>query len=322
MSRGGILSGGVTQRTRFFGRLQSYRDHHREVAKSSLQKLAAVPVSTAMTVLLIAIAIALPSGFYVMFKNVRLLSHNWESGTQISLYLAGGVEESRGRLLAQELETGAAIARTRYISRSEAMAELQDWTDFGELLGELDENPLPAVIVVYPVSSDILETEGLKAALQKREEVDSAQLDAKWVQRLDAMLELGERLVLALGLGLALAVVLVIVNTIRLAIDSRKEEIIVMKLVGGTDGFVRRPFLYTGFWYGLGGGVLATILLQIVLFWVTPPVARLTSLYASDIELSGLKLGMIVTILGLSTTLGLFGALVAVGRHLREIEPL
>ena len=318
----GSVSGGATRRTRFIGRLQSYKDQHREVAKSSLQKLAAAPLSTTMTVLLIAIAIALPSGFYVMFKNARLLSHNWEGGTRISLYLASGIEESRGRLLAQELESGLAVAGTGYTSRDEAMAEFQDLTGFGELLGGLNENPLPAVIDVFPVSSDILEVEALRATLQKREEVDQAELDAEWLQRLDAMLELGERLVLALGFGLALAVVLVIVNTIRLTIDSRKEEIIVMKLVGGTDGFVRRPFLYTGFWYGLGGGLLATILLQIVLFWVAPPVARLTSLYASDVELSGLKLGMIVTILGLSAMLGLFGALVAVGRHLREIEPL
>ncbi|MEZ5507300.1 MAG: FtsX-like permease family protein [Gammaproteobacteria bacterium] len=183
------------------------------------------------------------------------------------------------------------------------------------------ENPLPAVIVVYPAEARLERAEKLRDDLAKLGQVDIAQLDAQWVQRLYALLELGGRLVVALAIGLALAVLLVIVNTIRLGIENRRDEIIIVKLVGGTDAYVRRPFLYTGLWYGLGGSVIALLLIQILLLWLDGPVQVVADLYRSRFELEGLGFGAACLMLFGSILTGLLGAALAVRQHLRVIEP-
>lgn len=313
--------GASVAKTQLSHRFESYKNHHREVARSSLNRLLGTPLPTAMTVLVIAIALALPVGLYVLLKNAQALSRDWDGNAQISLYLKLSTSESAGLSLANRLKQRTDVAKAQYISRDQALQEFKVLSGFGDVLMELDENPLPAVIVVYPQARDLDQAEVLQQDLAILPEVDSAQLDAQWVRRLHAMLDLAERFVWALGVGLSLAVLLVIVNTIRLAIESRRDEIVIVKLVGGTDGFVQRPFLYTGFWYGLAGGIVALIIIQSVLFWVDSPVARLADLYSSTFALRGLGFGPTLALIFGSGFLGWLGAWWAVRQHLRAIEP-
>lgn len=321
-SRASVAPRGASQQTVTLAqRFTSYRNHHKVVALESLQRLMATPIPTTMTVLVLAIAIALPAGLYVMLKNAQVLSRDWDGSAQISLYLQQDLSLEKGKAFARKLEKRVDIARTQYISKAQALEEFEVLSGFGDLLSELDENPLPAVIVVYPSKRDAAVAEALRATLDEFSQVDSAQLDAEWVQRLHAMLDLGERLVFALGLGLGLAVLLVVINTIRLAIEARRDEIVIVKMVGGTDAFVRRPFLYCGLWYGLAGGLIALIIIESVLFWVDSPVGQLASLYGSSFDLSGLGFINTLLLFAASAFIGWLGAWLAVGQHLRAIEP-
>ncbi len=304
-------------------RIKSYFANHREVAFTSFRRMLKAPLVNLMTWSVIAIAIALPVGLFVFLQNIQQLSSGWDNAVQISVYLKTDVSQARGQALAGQLEQKPEIERIHYISSEQALVEFQQLSGFGEALSYLDENPLPAVIVVYPRTDDstLLTTSTLLSTLQELPEVEQAQMDLEWVQRLYGIMQLAQRSVLALGLLLSLAVLLVIGNTIRLAIEARREEIVVVKLVGGTDAFVRRPFLYTGIWYGLGGGLGAWLIINSILLWLSDPVSSLVGAYSSQFSLSGLGLFETLMLMLSSAMLGLFGAWLAVGRHLSKIEP-
>lgn len=313
--------GATVARVTWQQRFESWREHHRDVAVDSLHRLRVTPLPTLMTLLVIAIALALPGGLFVLLKNAQSVSDGWEGSAQVSLFLTAKTSDDQGRALAAELARRADVKRTDFVSRAQALAEFREQSGLGNILEELGENPLPAVIVVYPAEARLERAEKLRDDLAKLGQVDIAQLDAQWVQRLYALLELGGRLVVALAIGLALAVLLVIVNTIRLGIENRRDEIVIVKLVGGTDAYVRRPFLYTGLWYGLGGSVIALILIQILLLWLDGPVQVVADLYRSRFELEGLGFGAACLMLFGSILTGLLGAALAVRQHLRVIEP-
>ncbi|HKJ77643.1 MAG TPA: permease-like cell division protein FtsX, partial [Gammaproteobacteria bacterium] len=225
--------------------------------------------------------------------------------------------------LAGTLRAGKDIAEVRYISAEQALAEFRQLSGFGDALDALQANPLPPVLVVRPgpAINGPDAVGGLVKRLRQRPDVDMAQLDMQWVKRLYALMEIGQRGVWVLGALLALAVLLVVGNTIRLAIQNRRDEIVVVKLVGGTDAFIRRPFLYSGAWYGLLGGVIAFALVQGALGVLSSPVHHLAGLYHSGFRLDGLGVATTAYLLLSGTLLGLIGSWLAVGRHLREIEP-
>ncbi len=316
-----LSKGATVARVTWRQRYDRWREHHRAVAVDSLRRLLATPLPSLMTLLVIAIALALPAGLFVLIKNVQILSEGWEGNAQVSLYLNDKTGDTAGRALATDLAQRVDVKRTEYISRERALAEFKEQSGLGDILKELGENPLPAVIVVFPAQPDLQMAQKLRDDLAKKAEVADAQLDAQWVQRLYALLDLGERLVLALTIGLAAAVLLVIVNTIRLGIESRRDEIVIVKLVGATDAYVRRPFLYTGLWYGLGGSVIALLLIQFLLLWLDGPVQMVTDLYRSRFVLQGLGWDTSLLILLGSVLVGLVGAALAVRQHLRAIEP-
>lgn len=316
-----VSKGATVARVTWRQRFDRWREHHRDVAVDSLRRLRATPLPTLMTLLVIAIALALPAGLFVLIKNVQTLSEGWDGNAQVSLYLSSRTGDTQGRALATELAQRVDVKRTEYISRERALEEFKEQSGLGDILQELGENPLPAVIVVYPAHDTLEQAQKLRDDLARKTEVDEAQLDAQWVQRLYALLALGERLVLALSIGLALAVLLVIVNTIRLGIESRRDEIVIVKLVGATDAYVRRPFLYTGLWYGLGGSLIALLLIQALLLWLDGPVRAVADLYRSTFALAGLGVGTGLLIIIGSVLVGLLGAALAVRQHLRAIEP-
>ena len=314
---------GGARASRRQGSFNSYLANHRKIAKESFRRLIKHPLSSLMTWAVIGIALSLPAGLSVLLANVQQLSSGWDGSAQITLFLKMNVSDEDASKLALSLSTRTTIAQADFISRNSALDEFKSLSGFGEVLNYLDENPLPHVIVVKPEVSlaTVAQTDALQKELSGIRIVEKAQLDLQWVQRLHSMTELIQRGVWALALLLAMAVLLVIGNTIRLSIENRRDEIVVIKLVGATDGFVRRPFLYTGLWYGLGGGVIAFGLVQVALLWINGPISELAMLYYSSFSLSGLNLESTLFLLGVSMLLGWSGAWLAVRRHLGNIEP-
>lgn len=313
--------GARSAQTTLADRFDAWRLHHRDSAIDALRRLRLSLVSSSMTMLVIAIALALPAGMSVLLDNVRSLTDDWDGSVHLSVFLNNDISEERQRRMASDWQQRDDVQRTEVVTREQALAEYKALSGFGEVLDALPDNPLPPLIIVYPASSDADALTRLKVQLGDMPHVDQAVLDIEWVRRLHAILAVGERVIAALMLALALAVILVVVNTIRLAIESRREEIVVVKIVGGTDGFVRRPFLYTGFWYGLFGGLLAVMLVQSTLLWLAGPVNDLSALYNSEFSLDGLPWDTLLALPLFAGILGLMGAWLAVSRHLKDIEP-
>lgn len=280
------------------------------------------PAGTLLTALVIGVTLALPAGFNLAIDRLSALSYSWESAMQASLFLKDSVGETRGRELAAELRRREGIAATQYISREQSLAEFRTLSGFGDALDVLDSNPLPAVVVVTPARTlDAQRTAALINSLGELPEVESAKLDREWLERLHAMFALAQRAVLVIAGVLALAVVIIVGNTIRLDLDARRDEIAVMKLIGAPAGFIRRPFLYAGVWYGLAGGLLALLLVDGGYLLLAGPARKLMQLYGADLAYGGLSLKASLILLGAGLALGLTGAQVTVTRHLSRIEP-
>jgi cell division transport system permease protein len=303
--------------------LKTYLLRHSQVFFYSLGQLWRTPFAMLMTAAVIGIALALPAGLHLLLNNAQSLSGGWDGAAKLSVFLKTSASDNQAKALASRIRKLPEVAEVDYISRKQALEEFKRQSGFGDALAALDDNPLPAVIVVTPElqSSNASTVQRLAEQLKQDKTVEFTQLDRRWVQRLYAIMAIVGRGVLILGAALALAVVLVVGNTIRLAIQNRREEIVVVKLIGGTNAFIRRPFLYTGFWYGLFGGIIALVLVYLALWLINGPVENLAGLYASGFTLHKLDMETISTVLVLSILLGLGGSWLAVGRHLREIEP-
>jgi cell division transport system permease protein len=301
--------------------MRRYFDLHLQNLLGAFGRLARQPFATLLTVLVIAIAMALPAGLRVLVNNAAALSGEWQSAADFTVYFKMDVPTDRARAVARELEARADVASIQFIDRGAALAEFRARSGFGDALDALDRKPLPDTLVVRPASGVSGNVEAVAAAIEALPETDLVQLDTQWVERLRAMLALAGRIVdLATGL-LALAVAIVVGNTIRLEINSRSAEIEITKLVGGTDGFIRRPFLYLGLCYGLAGALLAQMLILLTLVLVGPPVRDVAMLYGSDFVLTGLSLRENLVLLAGGGLLGWAGAGLAAARHLRAIEP-
>ncbi|MCG8436121.1 MAG: permease-like cell division protein FtsX [Gammaproteobacteria bacterium] len=303
--------------------LRTYILRHAQVLFYSLGRMTRAPLSSFMTITVIGIALALPSGLNVLVTNAQLLSGSWQGAARISLFLEKSlsdaqVEELQGHILALD-----DVSHVDFISPAQALLEFRDLSGFGEALDALEENPLPAVFVVHPVANVVApeQVETLVERLRVFPGVDLIQLDTQWLKRLYAILEITQRGILVLSGLFALAVIIIVGNTIRLDIQNRREEIVVIKLIGGTDAFIRRPFLYGGFWYGFGGAAMAWILVTVSLWLMAEPIRNLAGLYGSSFALTGLDTVGLTAVFGTGSLLGWLGSWVAVSRHLRMIEP-
>ena len=302
-------------------RLKSWQAHHRRVFFFTISELLQNPLASLMSWLVIGIALALPMILYVMLSNVSMVSGEWGGKPRVNLYLAQDLNTPVARALATEISQEPGVEAVVFISSEAALKDFQRRSGFGDVLSTLDRNPLPHVIEVVPQEPDAVLLQQMMARWEVRSEVERVSVDFAWLERLFALLSFAERLVLALALVLATGVMLVLGNTIRLAIESRRQEIVIIKLVGGTDAFVRRPFLYLGFWYGFGGAVIALLLVQASLLFLAGPVETLAQSYRDDFALTGLGLAGNLLLLAGGSLLGIIGALLSVSRHLREIEP-
>ena len=303
----------------------AYLNRHAQVLVGSLGRIVHQPCASLMTMGVIAVALALPLFLSLLLQNARIATGNLNEAYDLSVYMDKKSVSGRAQSLAKALRLRGDVATVRIISADQALADFRNDSGFGKALDALGgENPLPDTLVVTPslAASTPQGTETLKKALAEMNDVQTVQIDTDWVKRLHAILDLLRRVVLLAGVLLGLGIVLVVSNTIRLDILNRRVEIEVMKLVGASDGFARRPFLYSGVWYGLGGGVLALLLVGVASAVLARPVAQLAFLYHSDFRLEGLKILAGGGVLGLAVALSWVGSWLAATRHIRAIEPL
>jgi cell division transport system permease protein len=296
---------------------------HLQSLLASAGHLARAPVATSFTVVVMALALALPLGLDVVVRNVRSATGDFSGAIGISAYLKTHVSESRAQQLLHSARARPGVRTATLITATEALAEFRSQSGFGAALDALEDNPLPHVLAITPdaASADPAAIENLRRYLQAWPEVETVQLDGDWVTRFNAILALLRRLLLLAAGVLGIGVVAVVGNTIRLEIQNRRAEIEVTKLVGGTNAFVRRPFLYTGAIYGLLGGVCAFLVVALGLWLLAPFVARLAQTYGSTFALHGPALRDLGLLVGAGTLLGWVGAWLAAGRHLARIEP-
>jgi cell division transport system permease protein len=301
----------------------AYFSRHAQVLIGSLGRIVHQPFAALMTMGVIAVALALPLFLTLLLQNARSATRNWNEAYDLSVYMDKKAGAVRVQSLAKQLRQRGDVATVRIITAEQALAEFRSDSGFGTALDALADNPLPDTLVVTPTltASTPQGTESLKSAIGAMSDVQTVQIDTEWVKRLHAMLDLLRRVVLLTGGLLGLGIVLIVSNTIRLDILNRRAEIEVMKLVGASDGFTRRPFLYTGIWYGLGGGLLALVLVTVASTVLARPVAHLAFLYGSGFSLEGLKMITAAAVLGLSVGLSWIGSWLAATRHIRAIEP-
>ena len=297
---------------------------HAQALIYSLGQYLRYPISNLLTTAVIGISLALPASFYLLLDNVRIVSSGWDGSLQITLFLKSDITDEQALDFANTLKENKKISETSVIKRADALAEYQRLSGFADALNALDENALPDVVIIKPTldASSEAETEVLINELKALPEVDSAQYDSQWIKRLLYLLEIINRVVVILSTMLAVAVLLIVGNTIRLAIFNRRSEIEITKLFGGTDAFIQRPFLYSGLWYGVFGGLIAWVLITVSMQLLRGPVKQLANLYDSDFQLIGLGFTNSLILLGISIILGLAGSWISVKRHLRAIEPV
>ena len=302
-------------------RISAWLLHHFQSLVFSLGKIYQAPTTTIMTVAVIGITLSLPGGFYLFLKNIDTMAGDLRSTSQITLYLDLEASEKRGRALQQQIADDPNVRATQFISRDLSLEEFRQHSGFGKSIDTLSRNPLPHTIIVEPVEVDTFAIRNLLNSLQVIPEVEIAKLDTEWLERLFTIIEIAKRGVIIITILFACAVLLIIGNTIRLDIQNRYQEIIVIKLIGATDAFIRRPFLYGGIWYGLFGGVISWLIVEIGYLAISGPLQRLNLLYQSEWDLITFSLHDFILLLSSSTLLGLTGSWIAVARHLNQIEP-
>lgn len=302
-------------------RLAAWRDQHFYGFFSSLGRLVARPWATLLTVLVLGFALALPLLFWLVYDNARTLSGGLREAREVTAFLDPALDAGVADAFAAELRSRADVAGVVVRTPEQGLAEFRQLSGFGEALDALRGNPLPSVLVVMPRDAGDIADPPLVAALQADSRVDLVQYDAAWRRKLTAILHVGERVVVVVAALLALATLLVIGNTVRMDIQARSTEISVMQMIGASNGFVRRPFLYAGLWYGLLGAALALVIVGAVEFALAGPIGRLVDSYAHRFALHGIGLDVVAALVVASGVLGWCGAWIVTARHLAAGRP-
>jgi len=301
-------------------RLRAWLTGHLQSLFSSLGLLFRSPGAALLTSAVIGVALALPAGFLLLLSNAERLGQGWEGNTEISVFLRIVVSDADATRLARDIELRGDVGGVRVVSRAAALEEYKRRSGFADVLGAFgDQNPLPAVLLVEPAvrARGAAAVAGLVASLRAMPEVDLALYDLEWLRRFEGIVGTLRRGILILASLLALGVILIVGNTIRLTIDGGREEILIAQLCGATDAFIRRPYLYSGLWHGLAGGLIAGALVGVGFELLRGPVVHLAALYHSDFALTALDWSAILRLGAVGAALGLGGAWAAVARHLR-----
>ncbi|WP_136068956.1 permease-like cell division protein FtsX [Modicisalibacter radicis] len=313
--------GARNHRPGFDSRRRAWARHHRHMASDSARRLLRQPLGSLMTMLAIGIALLLPAGLWLALDGARGVGSRLEESATLTAYLAPAVGEREAMQLADTLRSHPEVDGARLITAAEGMAEFQQALGLDDALAELDDNPLPASVVISPLDTSPAAVDDLRGQLESVEGVDEVRIDLAWLERLSSLAAFGQRLALALAVLFGFGALLIVGNTIRLAVESRRREIEVVTLIGATHAFVRRPFLYSGAWYGLGGGLSAWLLLSLGGRWLTAPLQTLAESYGAQFVMPGLGWQGSAMLLASSTLLGWLGGWVAVHRHLAETRP-
>ena len=292
-------------------------DQHLYSVVSSLGRAVRRPWATLLTVGVMAVAFALPLGLWLALQNVGHFAGDVQQSREIDLFLTPETPVARAQALAETLRARDDVASVELRTPDQGLAEFRQRSGLADSLDLLDGNPLPALLVVVPEGDEAR----LVAALEALPETDLLQHDAAWRERLTGWMGFGERLTWVLAALFGLGALLVVGNTVRLDIQSRREEIGVLQLLGASDGFIRRPFIYLGAWYGLAAGTLALGLLTLAALALRDPLAALARSYGSPFALSGLdSLGAALVVLA-ATIVGWLGAWLVTGHFLRQTRP-
>ncbi len=289
-------------------------NHHLQIGIASLFDLLRTPWNSLMTASVIGIALALPTGLYVLLENISQLSQEWGGTTQMTLFLKPEYGDEQARLLVDQLYQRQDVHSIRLITRSEALEEYRQLSGFKEALDLLKENPLPAVLVIQPTEN----SPSLLGDLKNLPQAELVEHDQLWIKRLLAMTEIVQQGVILIAVLLGLTVFLVIGNTIRLMIYNRREEIRITQLLGATEHYLIRPYLYLGFWYGCSGSLIAALIIKITFSTLALPVKHLTDLYQSSYQLTTLDLNSTLLLLLSGSLLGITSAWVTTKRYLKQ----
>jgi len=304
------------------GAFSIWMTRHASSSLGSLGRLARQPFSSLMIVLVIGVTLAIPAAINVIVKNVQSVSASWDNALDFSVFLKRDVSIDAARGLASLIAQRADVETVNLITADEAMTTFKQQSGFGDALDQLSDNPLPHTLTVRPGASNtsaslIL----LQEEISNLPETEMVQVDTDWVQRFHAILDIVRQAIAIGAVLLGIAIVVIIGNTIRLDIESRREEIEVTKLIGASNAFVRRPFLWTGFWYGLLGGIVALLVVQYGLYLLRGPVSRLAGLYQGNIDIASLDFNESAALIATAVVLGLFASWLTAARHMRRIEP-
>lgn len=296
--------------------------HHLRSAKTSFTRQLQKPLQHMLTALVIGIALALPALLLIAVENVRELGQRWDGAPQVSVFMPLGASEQAQLALREQLSTQANVAEVQLIPPAQALAEMEKSMNIEGTETLLGGNPLPAVVAVkFSQDADEAAIEKSVALWQGWDSVEKVDADFAWIKKLFQMIEVAERIVLLLVVLLGAGALLSVGSMIKLAIENRRDEIVIASLVGATESYVRRPFLYSGFWYGLSGGIVALILLLIGYYSVIQPVTELLALYQAEFVLQGVSVSTALGVIATGVGLGVVGAWLAVGQHLLELRP-
>lgn len=303
-------------------KLNAYRDLHAHAFFSSLGRLVASPFTSIMTIAVLAIAISLASGFYILVNNLQQLTGNLETSNQISLFLRDDVSEMHANKLANNVRENVNIKEVKLITREQALAEFKSYSGFGAVIDRLEENPLPIVIQVLAKNTldDKQELASLFKSFQQYPEVDFAQMDIQWLERLQSIVSLARLFASLVNILLAAAVLFIIGNTVRLELHARREEVVIAKLVGATNSFIYRPFLYTGFWIGFISGVSAWFIVTTLMLILRQSVEILSDLYGGGLHLVFLSFPETMAMIFIASLLGIFGSWVVLICQLQKTK--
>jgi cell division transport system permease protein len=296
---------------------------HLQTSIGSLGRLAQHKLATTLTILVIGIALALPACLHLLVTNAQIATGNWNRAVDLTVFLKRPTSAEEARRTVERIRQRRDVDEAQLILADEALKEFRRDSGFGDAIDALNENPLPHTIIVRPARNytNTANLQSLAADVRALPSVEVVQLDTAWVNRLNAILEAFQRGLILAAVVLGLGVMVIVGNTIRLDIQNRRDEIEVTKLVGGSDAFVRRPFLYNGVWYGLGGALTAWVITLVALAVLREPIGKLAGLYGSSFELGALGPEASGILLVGGIALGWLGSYIAATRHLRKIEP-
>lgn len=306
-------TGAKTQEASWNQRLLRYGAFHLAAFKVSFRNLSITPFATAMTICAIGLCLSLPAGLYLFIKNIQQLSHGWDKGEAITLYIEPHATQAQIHTIMDKIKHYPFVEETTHIPPDNALQEFQNVSGLSDILALLPENPLPAVITIKINTQLTTEAEllAMKDTFTKMSVVKEAAFDYAWVEKFNIFLSFGKTLAKCLYFIIGLGVILMVSNTIRLAVERHREELEVLNLIGATNAFIRRPFLYRGLLYGGLGGVVAILILNTINHTLQAPATQLSSLYAGVFFLENLKFYDTVMLLVASAALGWVGAAIA-----------